>query len=214
MSSVTKTLGLPSVATLLCGIGLLCYSSNVQNKFDSFCESYRDSVPGLVQVETLNDARDHIKDSHKALTSYSRGKSHHSPDVSESIKDYNKALNEAYTIKDTERKPIFEETGDIEAVIERLEDVKTQLENTKQWGIFRNNEKKYSAQREAIDNSKAFVEATAQKIESRIPKELDEQRIDLNHKRKLTSNLGIIGTIVGGLGAIGYTVLKLNDPYL
>lgn len=214
MNCITKTLGLPSVATLLCGIGLLCYSSNVQNRVDSFCESYQNSVPGLVQFEVLNEAREHMKDSHKALTSYSVGKSHHSPDVEESVKKYVKALDEVYSVKDTERKPIFEETGDIERVVEEMEGVKVELQNTKQWGMFKNSEKRYETSRLIIENSISLVEETSQKADSKIPLELREQRDKLKGKAKNTHILGLIGAITGGLGTLSYTVLKLNDPYL
>lgn len=200
MVRLSTLFGIGSLSVLLFGFGSCGYSLKLNTDYSNFCEKYRTEQPHLVQIKALEGAKSHIKDAKKALTTYSIGKTVHSPNVNESKKKFEKVVSDIHQIMDTDQTPMFRDESDLETYISRLDEVRTELANTKQGRIFHNSEKNYSIPREHMENLRTYADSLESKYKETLPNELVAKSEYFQNNKNTFENLGILSSLIGATG--------------
>ena len=225
ISGLTKYLGVPSLATLTLGGGLLVNSANARNEVE---EIYRE-VPIVRQLDSVERTVGNLDSAQTALTDYLVsaeysetnwvGGQHgyspvNSPGAAPIITHHpatyhHPNVNESVTELESVRSKIegqdFSENPEIQSMSSKLQKVQTGLEQTEKGKP----EDFYKPFRDKIGEVKADTEKYIAKLSKEIPSSVLDKRASLQNKQKASIVAGFILSIFGGIGSSFYGATKL-----
>ncbi len=218
VSGLTKYFGIPSLATLGIGGGLLAYSANASNKYENFIEETYKTVPMVKQLDATENTVANLGNANRALTYYmispqtityiynSDGtfipiitpQADHYPSTNESVNQLQSARNNIEQ-KDFSNKP------EIQSMVVPLKKVQGELEKAEK----SKPESYYILYRDKISGIKAHAEEHVTKLREEIPGDILQVRDSLRSKQKTSNAAGLLLSILGGICSSSYGAIKL-----
>lgn len=217
MESLTKYLGIPSLAGLVLGAGLLFHNIDVTKRYHSFVEETTRSIPALAQFDALDLTLDDLVGSERALTIYTIkpitlihvGKTYfisppiyHSPSVDESVKDLSSARSNL-----TQNK--VNENHEVKIIDEQIRIMQDDLNKTEKG----KSESFYEPKRIGIKGIQERTEQELKKLKGEIPENIMKTRNSLHLQSKYESIAGLLFSVTSGIGLGLCGLFKLLDRY-
>ena len=215
LSAWTKYLGIPSLAGLALGLGLLWYSGNAGRRYNNFIEE-TSRTPIVRQVYALDNSLGDLFDSEKALTYYmvnpvrinplskvSEPAIYHSPNVDESLGKLDSARNNL-------TQGAFPDSHDIRALDDQIRLMKNEVSRTERG----KSEEFYETQRIQIQGLQERSEFKLNQLKKEVPPYIFEKRESLLNQSKRSSTAGWLFTIFGAIGTASYGVIRLLVRYI
>ena len=219
VSGLTKYFGIPSLATLGLGGGLLAYSANANNRYEDFIEETYKTVPIVKELDATENTVNNLGHANQALTYYvispqtityiwqSDGtfipiinpEVDHYPSVTESVGQLQAARS------NIEQKD-FSEKPQIKSMSTSIKEVQTEL---KEKAEKNKPESYYIPYRDKISGIKTRTEEHVAALRQEIPSNVLQVRDSLKSKQKTSSVAGWILSIFGGIGSSLYGAAKL-----
>jgi hypothetical protein len=186
LSYPTAFWGLPSMAVLGLGIGLLVNQPNVEKNYLDYIQRISVSYPTIQYIDSLDNSKENLQSAKKALTSYSMGKnSAHSPNVEESLKYLNSAERNISNIVSKAKLNVLENKIGI---------VQNELK-----GIVKGkNQEYYAPQRNEISETEKIAGKELGRLESMTSRKIIDETKTLKNKKKESQSWGEWLTILAG----------------
>ncbi len=220
ISGLTKYLGIPSLATLGLGGGLLAYSTNASNRYENFIEETHKTVPIIKELDATEKTVGNLNGANRALTYYVVNPTtvtlihqpngmittiitpeiDHSPSTDESVNKLQSARN------NIEQKD-FSNKAAILSISTQIKKVQTELEQTEKGKP----ENFYTPHRDKISGVKADAEEHVTKLREEIPGEILQTRDSLKNEQKNSGRAGVILGFFGVIGSAGYGLCRFAD---
>jgi len=215
LSGLTKFLGIPSLATVALGGGLLWYSGNAENRYHNFIEESSRTVPIVRQVDGLDNALGDLFDSEKALTHYivkpmtviSTGKTtivqpaiYHNPDINES-------LGELKSARSNIARGNFSDNYEVRTLDGQIRIMQDGLGRVERGKL----EQFYEPQRTEIQGLQKRGSSELDLLKKEVPSDILGKRESLINQTKGSLTAGLILGISGLIGAAFYGLIKATD---